>query len=149
MHDDLILMINTNLDERYLQFKKWLDKTHFYELACSLWWVLILAVCLSSQKSYWLLCYYQWKAAALRAGVQSSIFVRRALPGSIYSVILFISVTLRYITALKRIVSVVSLDIRFNFRLSTVQLDTLNSHTILGLIFSLSLSQMHWTVVCN
>lgn len=101
--------------------------------------MLILAVCLSSEKSYWLLRYYQWKAAALRAGVQSSIFVRRALPGSIYSVILFISVTLRCITALKRIVSVVSLDIRFNFRLITVQLDTLNSHTVVQ-FFPLSLT---------
>lgn len=69
--------------------------THTYEVICSFWWMMISFV--SSNTSYWLLHYYQWKADALRAGVQASIFVKLALSGTVYSVIPFSTVTLCFI----------------------------------------------------
>lgn len=130
-------------------FKNLLHETHTYEVICSLWWMLILAVSLFSNTSFWLLHYYQWKAAAFRAGVQSSIFVKLAVSGTVYSVILFISVTLRYNTALKRNMSVVG-SLLFKAHYSSIWHHKSPYNTLTHLYFPLCFEYtLYWMYVVS
>lgn len=67
----------------YWRWRKYclLPETHPHEINYSLWWMLILSVSLL-QHIILQLCYYQRKAAALRAEVQSSIFVTLTVSGN-------------------------------------------------------------------